>query len=239
MTDDVPFAETAALASSALVEDDGTWVIYFYTWNTREEPPPVSEIGRATAHNPLGPWTVDSEPVLRGNKTGWEGIHVDAPSVVKTEDGYLMYYSGFNSATSAIGMATSDDGIHWTKYDDPTTTDAPFAESDPILVSEREDYRYHQPRVERTDDGYVMIFRLQPSSGGNMGLGIATSEDGINWQVVTEEPFWGRDTIPGARGFWWTATALHEDTLYLYIEGGRGSFTDIFVATSMLSILGD
>src|SRR4051794_32487779 len=31
---DVPYAKVAALASDGMVMDDGTWVLYFYTWNS-------------------------------------------------------------------------------------------------------------------------------------------------------------------------------------------------------------
>ena len=37
MTKDVPYAKVAALASDVVVQDDGTWVMYFYTWNTMSE----------------------------------------------------------------------------------------------------------------------------------------------------------------------------------------------------------
>lgn len=31
--DDLDYVGVTALASSALVQDDGTWVLYFYTWD--------------------------------------------------------------------------------------------------------------------------------------------------------------------------------------------------------------
>src|SRR5688572_9908428 len=34
-TVDFPYAKVAALASSVIVEDDGTWVLYVYTWNSQ------------------------------------------------------------------------------------------------------------------------------------------------------------------------------------------------------------
>jgi hypothetical protein len=238
-TDEVPFAEVAALASSAVVLDDGTWVLYFYTWN--KSTPPAGVIGRATAADPLGPWTIDAEPVLvKGSEGSWDSGHIDAPSVIHTESDYIMYYTGSSTPELAgIGMATSSDGIHWTKYDDPATTDAPYAESDPVLVSNRDGYVFHQPRVELINGRYVMVFRHQPiARNGLMGLGLALSDDGISWSIATQEPFWDQDSIPGARGFWFTATTHHDNTLYLYIEGGRGSFTDIYVATAeTLSLL--
>lgn len=238
-TAEVPYAGVAALASSALVQADGTWVIYFYNWNKATRAPADGTIGRATASDPLGPWTVDPEPVLSpGSEGSWDSQHVDAPQVIQTADGYIMFYGGWDATMNRIGMATSADGISWTKYDDPTTTAAPFAESDPVMTSDQAGFRYHQPRVEKTDAGYVMIFRIAAlAGGGNMSLGIATSPDGIQWTVITDEPFWGRNTIPRSNGFWFTATAYHDEMLYLYIEGGRGSYTDIYVATAPLSTL--
>jgi sucrose-6-phosphate hydrolase SacC (GH32 family) len=232
-TANVSFAEIAALATSALVQDDGTWVLYFYTWNRGATSESV--IGRATAKAPLGPWTVDEKPVLTGGSKGsWDHDGIASASVTRTDMGYMMFYGGAEQATgNAIGMATSSDGIVWTKHNDPATTDALYAESDPVFEAPNETVEFHQPRVEKTEAGYVMIFRQFPTANpGNMGLGIATSKDGMAWQVVTETPFWKRNTIPGSSGFWWTATAYHDKTLYLYIEGGRGRVTDIFVATS-------
>jgi hypothetical protein len=57
MTKDVPYAKVAALASDVVVQDDGTWVMYFYTWNTFSGKNADGAIGRATAKNPAGPWT--------------------------------------------------------------------------------------------------------------------------------------------------------------------------------------
>jgi hypothetical protein len=49
---------------------------------------------------------------------------------------YYLWYDGRqnNLTISRIGVAKSLDGITWTKYDDPTTTNPPFAESDPVLI---------------------------------------------------------------------------------------------------------
>lgn len=232
-TDDVPYAGVAALASSALVEDDGTWVLYFYTWESRSGGRSAGAIGRATASEPTGPWTVDPEPVLKPGSDGvWDSLQVNAPSVVKTDDGYTMFYSGNSDglANSMIGMAISLDGVHWTKYDDPATTDTPFAESDPIITSDEASAFVHQPRAVYTPDtGWTMIYRRVQRP--DMELWYARSDDGIHWQTVSDEPVWTRTTIPASNGFWFTGLVFHEDTYYLYIEGGQGRHTNIFVAT--------
>ncbi len=232
---DVAFTDLAALASSALVTDDGTWMLYFYTWSSSR--PPKSEIGLATADNPLGPWSVHPEPVLTlGSAGAWDDTQITAPSVVRTDDGYAMYYSASDAnQVDYIGMAASPDGITWTKHDDPATSEAPFAESDPLFGSTEDGVRYHQPRVERTHDGLVMVFRTAVPGRPQMTLRVATSSDGMTWNIVSDEPVWERTSIPNSSGFWFTATAYHEGTLYLYVEGGRNSYTDVYVATSSQS----
>ena len=85
MSTDVPYAKVAALASDALVLDDGTWVLYFYTWDPSPARMSPGAIGRATASDPLGPWTPDPEPVLNpGSEGSWDELEVDAPRIVKT-----------------------------------------------------------------------------------------------------------------------------------------------------------
>jgi predicted GH43/DUF377 family glycosyl hydrolase len=234
-TDEVPYAGVAALASSALVEDDGTWALYFYTWESRSGGNSRAAIGRATASDPLGPWTPDPEPILLpGSEGEWDEQHVSTPRVIRTEDDYVMYYSGYDSqgmSSSMIGMATSEDGITWTKYDDPDTTEVPFAESDPVLVSEEQNTFVHQPNVQITPDGWVMVYRTATGRGGGMRLYYARSDDGIHWEPATEEPVWIPGAIRNSRGFWFTALVYHDQTYYLYVESQRRNYTSIWVAT--------
>jgi predicted GH43/DUF377 family glycosyl hydrolase len=237
MTDDVPYAEVAALASDALVLDDGTWVLYLYIWNSTPSTPAPGTIARATAPSPTGPWTPDPEPILNpGSEGSWDAGNVDAPRLVQTDDGYIMYYTGYDLnglSSGKIGMATSPDGIAWTKYDDPTTTDAPYAESDPILTAPEGITLVNQPMVEITDAGWTMVFRQVDFSvrPPQMSLNYALSDDGIHWEIASDTPFWTRTTVPRSGGFWYTALEHHDDTYYLYVETGIGSGTDIFAAT--------
>ena len=236
-TRDVPYAGTAALASDALVLEDGTWVLYFYTWETREPSMSPGAIGRATAPAPTGPWTADAETILNpGSEGSWDELRLSAPRIVRTEDGYRMYYTGYDASgigSGRIGMATSSDGITWTKYDDLATTNAPYAESDPVLMPPEGIADANQPMVEITPDGWVMIFRQVDFSErpAQMSLNYALSDDGIDWQIASEMPFWERTTVPGSMGFWYTAMEYHDDTYYLYVETGVGRGTNIFVAT--------
>lgn len=234
-TAEVPYAGLAALASSATVLPDGTWVLYFYTWENRSRTA-RNFIGRATALNPLGPWTVDSEPLLSpGAEGAWDDLGVLGPRIIQQDATWYMYYSAANSrqrAFAGIGLATSADGITWVKYNDPATTSDGFAESDPVLQAESERSFVHQPSVQPTADGWVLFYRTAPIGQGDSAMSIryATSTDGIQWERGTA-PIWQPRTIPGISGFWWTASARRDDTYYLYVEGGSMGGTNIYAGT--------
>lgn len=230
-TDDVPFAQRAALVSSVIVEDDGTWVLYFYTWNMSSGSFSNGDIGRATADNPQGPWTVDDDPVLTvGEDDEFDERGLAAPQVIRTEDGYLMYYEGFDARLNRhIGLATSEDGINWTKSD-----------ANPLISPEQgwEGAAVHQPRVVAVDDGYLMLYRGTTRSQQGMSLGVATSADGITWQR-SEDPILTMDMLSDYLSFWFTAVVIADDTAYLFIELSPRSpdVTDIYTMIASLDAL--
>jgi len=239
-TSQVGYAKVAALASSVLVEKDGTWVLYFYTWDSNQAPISAGRIGRATAAKPNGPWKIANKPVLEPGSTGsWDELRVDVPSVIQTNDGYVMYYSGSDARNNLmIGQATSTDGVNWTKYKDPAATDPRFAESSPVLqagdVGQWDANLVHQPRVVQTPDGLVMLYRTVtfgvPST---IALGYATSSDGIIWTRAKENPILKATDWVTKRGFWFTGLAYNSGNYYLYIETppiGEPSNTAVFVA---------
>ena len=233
--DDVPYAEFAVLASSALVED-GQWVLYFHTWDSTSSVGP-SRIGRATAPAPEGPWTVDPEPILVPRPPGaWDEFAVNAPNVIKTADGYLMYYTGAQqrAVSRQIGLARSEDGLTWTKYDNPDSVEPPFAESDPLLVAGAsrtwDEGSLFQPRVVQTETGWLMAFR-----GNNFyqahGYGLATSRDGLAWTKYLGNPIIVPEDLPGGRGAFQSALLAHDDRYYLFSEMSKGQGTDIYLFT--------
>lgn len=244
-TESVEFAGIAALASSLIVEEDDTWVLYFYAWNGNPGRADAGTIGRAMADDPLGPWTVDAEPILlNGGDGAWDESQVSAPSVIRTEDGYVMYFSGVDmSGRQAIGMATSEDGINWTKYDDPTTTDAPYAESDPIMIAELdwEGRSIHQSHVMTTDGGYTMIYRATGGGNNMMRLGVATSADGLSWERQ-DSPIFAPYNVEGGVNFWFHNAVYHDGTFYLYVEIGPDrspSQTNIYATRYTGDFFGD
>jgi len=195
-------AYTAAVG--IVVKIDSGWAMYyngqelaFYT--------PGPSIGRATANQLSGPWIKRENPVLTSSSRGeWDAGFTIPSSVIAMEDGsYIMYYSGGKEISIwkdfYIGMATSKDGIHWTKYDDPSTTQHPFADSDPVIkTSTKGDWKHEylwMPNVIKSPDGFHMYFTESSIKNNKeiLEIGYATSKDGIHWEKYHGNPIFTRE----------------------------------------------
>jgi predicted GH43/DUF377 family glycosyl hydrolase len=188
--DGTGFDAGIVIGSVAIVEGD-TWVLYYIGSGTA--------IGRATAPSPSGPWTREEEPVLTlGSFKEWDQPSIDIHSIIATEEGYVLYYAGGDLASlngGGIGMATSPDGIHWTKYDDPTTTESPYAESDPVLQHGLADWDMDflgGGSARQTADGWEIFYfgkgQLEGEAERVTSIGYATSDDGIHWTEYEGNP---------------------------------------------------
>lgn len=152
-------------------------------------------------------WTkYEGNPVLDPGPPGaWDDESIWKPSVLFDGTTYHMWYGNTTDGLWInIGYATSPDGIVWTKYDDPTTTNPPFAESDPVLNTgepgEWDDEIIMGASVLLLDNIYYMWYTGGgvPSFYGPFSIGRATSTDGINWEKDALNPV----LIPGTAGSW-------------------------------------
>ena len=176
-------------------ELDDTWMLFYNANNAGEKFRPQvaggSSIGVTTATDPTGPWSPGQQVLTTGGSGEWDSEFIIPNSIVTTEDGYRMYYSaGPDPAKNEMmcGMATSTDGITWTKYDDPATTQAPFAESDPVLQPGPANWEalMVQCRVLKTDTGWEMFYHGW--GGGYARVGYAFSPDGVQWTKYQDNP---------------------------------------------------
>ena len=123
LSSQVKYAGMTIFVSSVLVQPDGTWVMYFYTLDNSNA---FGDVGhhrtgdRAATHRFMD---TRRQPVIQPGKAGsWDAMSVANPSVIRTDTGYVMYFNGvasLNDIHGAVGMATSPDGIHWSKYNNP------------------------------------------------------------------------------------------------------------------------
>ncbi len=131
----------------------------------------------APASSPTTPagssnWTRQgNSAVLAPSTSGWDSYLVGSPSVIKVGSSYNMYYEGLDTADDlhAIGLATSTDGINWTKQTDPVLQATAGA-------WDSTEVRY--PAVVQNGSNYLMIYQ---GTGSASELGLATSTDGVSW----------------------------------------------------------
>jgi hypothetical protein len=226
---------TDVSVASVLPLNDGTWAMYLSIWEPLRDG--EGALVRATAPDIAGPWMPDAGRLLEAGSSGeWDSQQLFNPSVVKMDDGYIMFYAAIKlGQQQGIGMATSPDGTTWTKYNDPATTDAPYAESDPVLLVDPDQAWEAEglttPSVQRVGDHYVMLYTaVQPS--GERSFGLAFSDDGITWQRHPDNPIFTPDDIP-------LNLFLHSATLFcpgdncamlIEIVDRAGGFSDLWIA---------
>jgi len=122
---------------------------------------------------PLGPFTRDpANPILRPGTQPWESRFVFNPAAL-IKDGivHLLYRAQGPDGRSSIGLATSADGVHFTRRSDPVmVATEPFE-----LPGGCED-----PRVVLIGRTYYMTYTGY--DGTSARLCLATSRDLLRWK---------------------------------------------------------
>ncbi len=148
-------------------------------------------IGYATSPDGIH-WTKYPEnPVLTVTEP-WEGTLLEGQDVMKTGSGYMMWYGGIDVYTDrcSIGLATSIDGIHWTKYPgNPVLT--------PDIPAKWDGFAVDTPDIHLVNGIYHMWYRGWRKPDGISWIGHATSSDGINWERDPLNPTLLTNSLPG------------------------------------------
>jgi pimeloyl-ACP methyl ester carboxylesterase len=162
-------------------------------------------------------WTKHPTPILLpGGINDWDYLNIFPHSVIKDSDQYLMWYDGGNTPTHyQIGLATSSDGIIWTKYNDELTNENPYGNSDPV-VSFRSSWGdwngVSNPTLIKNEDGYQMLY--VGSNRYEDAVYYAHSDDGINWTKYVNFPVF--DQTPP-----WTESPHFNSGSFLESSDGR------------------
>jgi hypothetical protein len=131
-------------------------------------------IGYFTSYDGIN-WTeYAGNPVLNIDSNGsWDSNHVYRVYVLYEDTTYHMWYTGISDlGISAIGYATSSDGIKWTKY-----SGNPVMENGP--TGSWDDDHVMSPCV--ISDGITYHMWYEGVNGSNYHIGYATSSDKITW----------------------------------------------------------
>ncbi len=130
--------------------------------------------GRHTLHEATSTdgihWSQPSRPLME---------NAYAPSVLKTVDGYRMWFVDVSADPWVIRHASSKDGRSWK------------AAAAPCLVLDQtwESKRLFYPTVLRLDDVYCMWYGSYGTERQNTtALGFAVSRDGLHWEKHAHNP---------------------------------------------------
>ncbi|MBX2975145.1 MAG: hypothetical protein KF721_03355 [Ignavibacteriaceae bacterium] len=128
-------------------------------------------------------WTKQLEPVILGIPNSWD-YQIAAWSIQKIGNVYYLYYGGKSSnSVMKIGIATSSDGLIWTRLN-----------SNPILSPTQswETSGVYQPSVIKDGEIYKMVY----FNGASTCFGMATSTNGVDWTKNINNPiFTTQNTI--------------------------------------------
>ncbi|HEX5402165.1 MAG TPA: beta-xylosidase [Pseudonocardiaceae bacterium] len=160
-------------------------------------PRPGDQILYATAPSANGPFVAPNrtpgEEVFGNSPSGFDSLHTCDPSVIEVGGVYYLYYTGTAHSVgnnNSIGLATSTDGVHWTR-----------ANRGVAIVSQSGDvrrpngYGVGQPSALYLN-GYFYLMFTDTS-------GAAATQDGSGQFVLrSPDPAFGRDVESlGQTGF--------------------------------------
>lgn len=224
--------DIGAVPSSAFVDADGTWVMYG-GGRLPDGSQPI--IWRATAPGPDGPWAAHPEAVLEPSDGEWDGRIADHPSVIPTGTGYLMAYGGASQAQpnrGRIGLATSDDGISWTRV----AASLEGADDDEALGPSAcgiDARSMVEPHLLSADDAHRLVFGAMVTDTDNvMQVGSATTGDGLDWTCSPNEPIVTPEEFPLAPSLHSFVVFDDGDASTMLVEVLGNARSDIWLARS-------
>ena len=166
--------DSREVAHPRLVERDGRMYLFYsgfdgVLWRTGLA---LSRDGISWQKNPL--------PILEPSASGWDAESITARGSVLLEKGSFFYwYQGGRAPYSAIGVASSVDGVHWTKHPGPVLEPGPRGSWDSGGVAD--------PYVVKRGETLFLYYVGQDSKDTSR-LGIASSRDGIHWAKYPHNP---------------------------------------------------
>ncbi len=143
------------------------------------------QTGLATSQDGIHWVKHPSNPVL-GLGSGWEAVGHGSVEVSHQNGIYRMLYSGFDGSKHMIGLATSSDGIQWTRYSGNPVFRPSASGWDSFSVFASAHFVYNGQ--------FYLSYVGKPQNG----IGLATSPDAITWSRVRSTPVLN----PGSFGTW-------------------------------------
>jgi Tol biopolymer transport system component len=156
----------------SVIWDGGIYKMWYAGYNGSSQ-----SIGYATSTDGIN-WTKHSGNPVISPSEAWEGSQLVLPEVIKHDGIYKMWYQNVGTPRH-IGYATSSDGISWTKHSgNPVINAGASGEWDDDQIG---------PGTVIVDNGVYKMW-YSGFDGSQLGIGYATSTDGINWTKNSGNP---------------------------------------------------
>jgi predicted GH43/DUF377 family glycosyl hydrolase len=117
--------------------------------------------------------------VLSPDPGTWEGSYIAANGTVLVESDKWWYWYQSGKGVPGIGLARSDDGMHWRKEPKPVIEAGPRGSWDERGVAD--------PYVLKLDGEYY-IYYLGQNRARQQQIGLARSSDGMHWTKLLSNP---------------------------------------------------
>ena len=173
-------------------------------------------------------WTKHPDPVLSPGTAEWESAGIAVPLVLKVTEGYVMYYSGWNSShiITKIGRAISTDGINWQR----DTVNSPV-----LIAGTGWETKIFASGIVTVNDIYYLNYcgYTYPSPGGAGGMAFST-DGGLTFHKYPNNPIINRSSSDWDYYFIETDGMIYEDsTFYMWYAGSSNPYLiKIGLATS-------
>lgn len=183
--------DDAQIAHFQVIHEGNTWKAWYA--GRRAGDPRRWQIGYATSNDGIT-WTrYASNPVLSyGGGSDWDSEWVIPSCILREGDTYYMFYwgssDGSTQSTWKIGLATSSDGISWTKHG-----------SNPVLAGNANAWENGilDADVVKIGSTYYMFYQGNTSDFNYSCINLASSSDMVNWTRFDDNPL-----ARGSNGEW-------------------------------------
>lgn len=217
------YDERGVLGSFVLKESSTNYKMWYFTYSA--VPGGHSYIYYAQSNDGLN-WIVPSAlPALyMGNEGEWDEGHVGGHAVIKMNNKYVMYYTGWKNFNYDwnIGRAVSDDGQNWIK------------DSSPVLFAKDStswEYKLQVVDVEKINNVYYMYYHGK-NGVFDQKIGLAYSQDGISWQRHQNNPIMEATSLWEGTGVYYPSVRKVGDKFIMVYSNSGASEQAIGLAYS-------
>lgn len=151
-----------------------------------------ASIGHAVSAD-LREWTVLPDALRPGPPGSWDDLATWTGSVIRRDGRWAMLYTGINRSEGGlvqrIGLAVSDDLVHWSKHPANPVLEADARWYELLDLTRWRDQSWRDPWLYLDDnDGMVhALITARSPAGGPDGAGViaqARSRDLVDWEVL-------------------------------------------------------